>query len=371
MAAQPSDPISKKCYKCEHVNPDQAFCGVCGSPLVLDDFITAKVNDRLTGAIRDRDVLETESSIKVFEKALGWMKLIFLGATVALAIVGIAVGYQTWDFSKGAEKAKQSVADAAKKSGDDISLVSLQSKQDISKSLDAAKSDIKTASDNAIKQSQSMQSQAVQSKTEISKNTASFRADVEASRHQLQAASDLQPQIEKLQTKLAQTNADVEAQKKLLSNSQDFVKSIFATHRFDVFVGLPQHQGAPQGRYVIIPPPIGPPGTTIVLLLLSAAPLPNTLQLQYHVFAQQPNTYFMIAHNLVIFFWGESAANLENKQISASYFADLSDTEIIHSLSEHDGRWFADDQPLQKYGQPDPDWKGNKWMPLAQPPTKP
>jgi hypothetical protein len=370
MAAQPSDPVFKKCYKCEHVNPEQAFCGVCGSPLVLDEFITAKVNDRLTGAIRDRDVLEMESSIKVFEKALGWMKTLFWVATIPLVIVGFVVGYQAWDFSKGIEKAKQSVADAAKKSGDDISSVSSLSKRDISKSLDAAKSDIKTASDNAIKQSQSMQAQAVQSKAEISKNTASFRADVDASRHQLQAASDLQPQIEKLQTKLAQTNAEVEAQKKLLSNSQDFIKTIFSTHRAEVFFGLPQHQGAPPGRYVIAPPPNGS-GTTIVLLLLSATPIPNTLQLQYHVFAQQPNTYLVLAHNLVVFFWGESAANLEGKQLAASYFADLSDKEIIQSLSEHDGRWFADDQPLPKYGQPDPDWKGNKWMPLVQLPAKP
>jgi hypothetical protein len=371
MAAQPSDLVSKKCYKCEHVNPEQAFCGVCGSPLVLDDFITTRVNERLTDAIRDRDVLETQSSIKVFEKAFGWLKILFWVVTVPFVIVSAVLGYQAWNFSKGIESAKQSVTDAARKSDAEVSAASSQSKQDISNSLNAAKSDIKTASDNAIRQSQSMQAQAIQSKAEISRNTASFRADVDVSRHQLQAAADLQPQIEQLRTKLAQTNADVEAQKKLLSNSQDLVKSIFATHRFDVFVGLPQHQGAPQGRYAIIPPPNGAPGTTIVLLLLTATPLPNTLQLQYHVFAQQPTTYFMIAHNLVIFFWGESAANLENKQMSASYFADLSDTEIIHSLSEHDGRWFADDQPLQKYGQPDPDWKGNKWTSPPQPASKP
>lgn len=359
MAAQPPETVFKRCYKCEHVNPEQSFCGVCGSPLVLDDFITAKVNDRLTDAIRDRDVLETESSIKVFEKALGWMKLLFWVATVALAIVGVVVGYKAWDFSEGIEKAKQSVSEAAKKSADDIS-----------KSLDAAKTDIKVASDNAVKQSRSIEATADQSKTEISKKTDSFRADLDASRHQLQAASDLQPQIEKLQNKLAQTNADVEAQKKLLSNSQDFVKSIFATHRTDIFFGLPQLRGAPTGRYAIVPPSNGS-GNTIVLLLLSATPIPGTLQLQYHVFAQQPNTYGVLAHNLVIYFWGEAAANLEGKQLTASYFADLSDKEIIHSLSEHDGRWFADDEPLPKFGQPDPDWKGNKWMPLSQPPAKP
>jgi len=298
------------------------------------------------------------------------MKLLFWVATVALAIVGVVLGYQAWDFTKGIEKAKQSVAEAAKKSAEDISIVSAQSKQDVSAALDAAKTDINVASDSAAKQSRSMEVTADQSKAEISKQTASFRADLDASRHQLQAASDLQPQIEKLQNKLAQTNADVEAQKKLLSNSQDFVKNIFSTHRADVFFAVPQHQGVPPGRYAIVPPPNGS-GNTIVLLLLTATPISNTLQLQYHVFAQQPNTYVVVAHNLVIFYWGEPAANLEGKQLSASYFADLSDKEIIHSLSEHDGRWFADDEPLPKFGQPDPDWRGNKWMPPSQQPAKP
>ena len=193
---------------------------------------------------------------------------------------------------------------------------------------------------------------------------------MDASRHQLQAASELQPQIEKLQSKLAQTNTEVEDQKKLLSNSQDFIKNIFGTHRADVFLGLPHSQGSPLGRYAIVPPVKGS-NNTVVLLLLTATPIPNTLQLQFHVFAQQPNTYTVLAHNLVIFFWGDPAANLEGKQLSASYFADLSDKEIIHSLSEHDGRWFADDEPLPKFNQPDPDWKGNKWMPLPQAPAKP
>ena len=123
MATQPGA-TSRQCYKCGQTNPAQAFCGICGSPLALDEFIRAKVDSQLTDAIRDRDVLETESSIKVFEKALGWMKLLFWVATVALAIVGVVVGYQAWDFTKGIEKAKQSVTEAARKSADDISGVS-------------------------------------------------------------------------------------------------------------------------------------------------------------------------------------------------------------------------------------------------------
>jgi hypothetical protein len=109
----------------------------------------------------------------------------------------------------------------------------------------------------------------------------------------------------------------------------------------------------------------------IVFLLLKETPIQNTIQLRYHVFTQQPNTYLVLVHNLIVFFWGEPAANLTNKQISVSYFPDRSDKELIHSISEHDGRWYADDQPLPKIGQPDLDFKGNKWMPLVSSPSKP
>jgi hypothetical protein len=105
--------------------------------------------------------------------------------------------------------------------------------------------------------------------------------------------------------------------------------------------------------------------------LLSQTPIKETLQLQYHVFAQQPNTSQMLAHNLMMFYWGEPATNLTGKQVSVSYFADVGDKEIIHALTQHDGRWFADDQPLPKFNQPDPDFKGNKWMPISRTPAKP
>jgi len=55
--------------------------------------------------------------------------------------------------------------------------------------------------------------------------------------------------------------------------------------------------------------------------------------------------------------------NLERKPLPVSYFPDKSDKELIHSLLERDGRVFADDEPLPKFDQPDPDFKGNKWIP--------
>ena len=64
-------------------------------------------------------------------------------------------------------------------------------------------------------------------------------------------------------------------------------------------------------------------------------------------------------------FWGDPAERLQTKSLSVSYFPDKSDKEIIRSLSERDGRVFADEEPLPKFSEPDPDFKGNKWIPLG------
>jgi hypothetical protein len=100
------------------------------------------------------------------------------------------------------------------------------------------------------------------------------------------------------------------------------------------------------------------------MLLLSATPIPGTLQLQYHIFSQPPNSYVSL-HNMVIFYWGQSRDALEAQQLSVSYFPDKGDKEQIKSLSEHDGRVFADDEPLPKLNQPDPDFKGDRWLDQA------
>jgi hypothetical protein len=105
-------------------------------------------------------------------------------------------------------------------------------------------------------------------------------------------------------------------------------------------------------------------------MLLPSAPISGTLQLQYHIFVQPPGSYVNI-HNLIIFSCSDPADNLKQKPMSVSYFPDSSDKDLIHTLSEHDGRVFADDQPMPKANQPDPDFKGNKWMRFGPPPAPP
>lgn len=356
-------PASRNCYQCGVDNPDQAFCGSCGSPLALKDYISAKVKNQLTDTIRDRDVLEMDSSIKVFKQAWSWIKLILGIAVGLLVLAGGGVIWKASDFWSSVDKAKQSVTDTAKTSSSDIVRASSQAQQDISQTLETGKVGIKTAADDAVRQSLAMKEATIQSKTEIGRETASFQSDLANSRQQLQAASKLQPEMESLQKQMTKATSDIEAQQKVLSSSQDFVKSIFSSHVVQIFnIGQP-----PKDRYAVVPPSSETVKMTVVWLLLDKTPVAGTLQLQYYIFTQPPNSFFSIAHNLVVFFWSDPPGNLEQRPLSVSYFPDTSDKEIIHSLSEHDGRVWADDQPLPKMNEADPDFKGNKWMPLAGP----
>jgi hypothetical protein len=354
-------PASKNCYQCGVDNPDQAFCGSCGSPLALRDYISAKVKNQLTDTLRDRDVLEMDSSIKVFKQAWSWIKLIFGIAVGLLVLTGAGVLWKASDFWSGVDKAKQSVTDTARNSSDEIVRVSSQSKQDISQALEEGKATIKTAADDAARQSRALKQATIQSNAEISRESAAFRSDLEGSRQQLQAASKLQPELESMRKQLADATTDIKAQQKVLSSSEEFVKGVFSSHMVEFFhIGQP-----PTDRYLVVPPIPGNKRTTVFLLLRSV-PIAQTLQLQYFIYTQPQNSYVNIK-NLVLFFWDDPPESLKTQQLSVSYFPDQTDKDIIRNLSEHDGRVFADDQPLPKFNQPDPDFKGNKWLPMATP----
>jgi hypothetical protein len=121
---------------------------------------------------------------------------------------------------------------------------------------------------------------------------------------------------------------------------------------------------------VVPPPDNGLVHVSVVYLLLRAVPIQGSVQLQYHVFAQPPNTYFSVK-NVMVFIWGESPDNLKNKQFSVSYFPVSSEKDVVKILSFHDDRVWADDQPMPKYNQPDPDFKGNRWLAADGKPLKP
>jgi hypothetical protein len=354
-----------QCHKCGRDNAaEQAFCGACGSPLALDEFISKRVSEHLANAIRDRDVIETESSIRVFERAWGWVKIVGGIAAVLLAILGAGVFWKVSDWKSTVDSAKASVTNTATTAQQEIKTSSATSLRSIQSTADDVKKANDRVSETTKQQSRAIQREAAQTKSELGKESASVKNEVSSAHTQLQAAAALRPEMETTQKQLQEALAQVQAQQKLISSSQNFVKEIFGSYTTNIV----QVDLEPKPQYVVMKPAPGQK-VTFIYILLSSAPIQGTVQLQWHVFSEPRGSYFALIHNLLIDVWGDPPQNLHEHAFEISYFPDSSDKDLIKTLTVKDGRVYADGEPLPKLGQVDTDFKGNKWMPAQPQPT--
>jgi hypothetical protein len=352
--------MPKACFQCGQDNPEsQQFCGQCGAALTLKDYISKQVESQLAVALKDRQLLETESTVRVFERVWNLAKIVIGVAAIPFVVVAGLGIYKGSDLWSTVNKAKDTVVQSAKSTRENIEQTSAKSVADIQSASAAAITANTSSSQTAQTLSSDLQKTATHVKGELAAESDSVRKQVISSRSELEAANKLQPEFEAMRSQLAKATSDLAAQQKVISSSEDFARHVFSSHQFTLF-SLDKFV---QPNAIVVPPPSGK--NTVVYLLLPSAPIQGTLQLQYHIFVQPPDSYMNI-HNLVLFFWGDPADNLKQKQLSVSYFPDSSDKDLIHSLSLRDGRVFADDQPLPKFGQVDTDFKGNKWIPIQQ-----
>jgi hypothetical protein len=357
----------KICHQCGTNNTNsQSFCGSCGSALSLEDYISKRVSENVAGAIRDRDVLETESSIRVFEKAWGWVKIVGTIAAALLAIVGAGVIWKVSDWWHAVDSAKATVTETAGTAQQQIKTSFDTSLQTIQNASEGAKLDSTRASESAKQQAGVIQRTAAQTRLELSKESESVKSEVAGAHSQLQAAAALRPEMETTQKQLQDALAQVQAQQKLISSSQNFIKEIFGSYTTNMVpVGR-----EPSSKCVVMPPVPGQK-LTFVYILLNSSPIQGTVQLQWHVFSEPRGSYFALVHNLLIDVWGDPPENLQQHPFEISYFPDTSDKDLIKTLSVKDGRVYADGEPLPKIGQVDTEFKGNKWIQIqSEPPTK-
>ncbi len=268
------------------------------------------------------------------------------------------LGWKEFNLAKTAQKATQSIEGTAASA---LGEIQASSKQAINAN--------RTSVSNASKLSADLTKTTSQTKVQLRNEASAVRIQVERSKSELDAAAKLQPEFESLRSQLGQATNALAEQQKVISSSEDFVKKVFSTHATYIF----SFKEFVQPNAIVFPAPQGVKGSnTLVLMLVPDTPIDGTLQLQYKIFLQPQLSYWHI-HNLILLLWGDPAENLKTDMLSVSYFPDKSDKETIKALTMRDGRAYADDQPLPKFGQPDPYWKGNKWMPLGQPaqPAKP
>ena len=378
--------MNRKCFQCEAENsPELSFCGRCGAALLLKDFVSQQVSKELATAVRDRDMLETESAIRVFERAWGWANLVgrIVGVTlgVAIAIIITLAGWVGWrdiDFSKTTESAKQSVITTANRTSDEIKQTSSASVADIQKAARNAIEADRQSAEDAAHLSKGMQRAALQTRSELKGEAASVRSEVSQTKTELDAIKTLQPEFNKMRSQLAETTAELETQRKTLASSEEFVKQVFSTHVSYQFT-FPKKwddknaSNSPDTPFIVnsvnvkgLAHHTGGATSTVVYMLVPYTPIDGTLQLQFQISVQPPESYFFV-HNLIVFFWGDAPETLGNHPLNVSFYPDKSDKEIIKTISFHGERVFADDQPMPMYRDDDPNFTGNKWIPDPHP----
>jgi hypothetical protein len=284
-------------------------------------------------------------------------KIVGTIAVALLAIVGGGVIWKVSDWWKAVDAAKSAVAASATTAKQDIGKQSNDVAQNIRHTSDVAVLASTQAAAKADHASAEVQKVSEKTRHELVAEGASVSKDAAATRAKLAEVDQLRPQFEAMQGDLSKATQQLSEQQKILASTEGLAKHIFSSHLTELYFWT----GQDTARMVVVPPPPGG-NKTVVYMLLNKPPIPETVQIQYHIYTQPPNSFALLG-NLVIFFWGDAPGNLTQHNLTVSYFPDESAKEIIKALSVHDGRVFADDQPMPKFNAPDPEFKGNKWIP--------
>jgi len=141
------------------------------------------------------------------------------------------------------------------------------------------------------------------------------RSEGETTRQVATANAKIEGQLNDLSSKVDQANGEIADQQKKLIDTGELVKSFYSNLRsqFFDFTSFSADHLFREGS-------VGQP-RRVVLMLLKDAPIPESVQIQFHVFSQ-PRNSFLVIGNLIVFFWGDSAENLKQHSLNVSYAKD-------------------------------------------------
>lgn len=148
---------------------------------------------------------------------------------------------------------------------------------------------------------------------------------------------NVQKDTQKMQGSLHDAQQALQKQQEKLSDLDQLLKSFYEarkTEAFDTKTDSPslvalKHDDTHSTIYIV----------------LSSAPIPQTLDLQWHVFAQPKNSYFTYG-NVVVFRWGQSLDSFRTQQLSVTYVPDPKQKPVWSKLSLKANRVMADNEPL-------------------------
>jgi hypothetical protein len=148
---------------------------------------------------------------------------------------------------------------------------------------------------------------------------------------------NVQKDTHKMQDSLHDAQQALQKQQEKLSDLDQLLKSFYEarkTEAFDTKTDSPslvalKHDDTHSTIYIV----------------LSSAPIPQTLDLQWHVYAQPKNSYFTY-DNIVVFRWGQLLDSFRMQQLLVTYVADPKQKPVWSKLSLKANRVIAGNEPL-------------------------
>jgi hypothetical protein len=177
---------------------------------------------------RERDFVERESAIKIFEKVCGWVKTlawVFACVMLPLAAVGI---YKWSDLLSTINAGKQSVSSTASEARRDVAQTASSEREKIETTSAVAQKVVIEAASSVTREGRGVVQAGAAAKSEIARQTAQVRADFDQLNEQVNAASKLQPEMISIREELTR-------QQRVLSSTEEFARGVFKSHRVEFF----------------------------------------------------------------------------------------------------------------------------------------
>jgi hypothetical protein len=287
--------------------------------------ITSLLNERL----KDKHVAEVELFESAAERLFKYGK--WFSTAVALPIALFLAGLTFFGLKKV----------------HDINSLAARVDKEVKPKVESALHNADEASNKAIQAEQT----AEQVTTDVNKQLASARgvtAKVETLSHQVNALESqtatsvtaatkrIESQLKELDQRVSEAQSQINEQQKKLTDTGELVKSLFANSHVEQF------NETVVGRYIVREGD----NRRVVYMLLTDIPIPQSVQIQFHIFTQPRNSY-VVSRNVVIFFWADPAESLKQHPLLVSYVADPNAQEKpFKTLLLNKDRVFADSVQL-------------------------
>jgi len=300
----------------------------------MESLIRSQVQESIASQFKDKRLIDIETSQAVVERVQGWAKLFsyFVGIPLGLFLLWLGImGFEKYtDFTalvKNAETQIKPRLEQAKASADEANRQAEEAKQSAKEAKATIESELKSSSELGKK---------------VEKLSADFSELEKRTSAQVQSASrQVDTNVATLNKKIDEATTNIAEQQRKLASTDELVKGLFSARKTD-------YLDTKTGSTNCVAVPVGK--QFFVVLLLSATPIPESIELKSHVAAQPRNSYGIMRNNVVYFLWGDALQTLQAYPLEVAYVADRNaSTPLFKTLSYRDGVVYADSTAVQDF----------------------